>query len=296
MRTLSNQFAMRREARSYDSVCPANGHPYNALDECFRRGRYLVPRNVRRYIRRPAAAYAHRPRMMMAISTLVWVIGRFHAGSKNFAMRGCGLGEGGGFFLAREGLSQRFPDLTPALVREAIGFLLEIRFIERLSPKGDLIEVRRPKNAKTHLGYFRYGQKAAKDALGRIRAPLTFYRLGKAARELFAKLLSPLLWQAVLGQEPVWRSLKNSSNDPNGNEEGLHTGCADYDRAGHDPSDPRFSRWNPPVEGLPDPNRRSPAQKAAAEAQLEALKRQREPLRLSSASLAIFNRPVGGLR
>ncbi len=283
---------MRREVRPYD----LEKFSLNALKEGFRRGGYMLPRKVRRFLQRPLAAFSGRPRMMQAVQTLASIIGRFHTGERNFVERGCGIGrEGAGFVLCRRGLTgpNGFVNLTEALVREAIRFLLEIGFIERISPKGDLVEVRAPKNSTTGLGYFRYGPKAKKDALGRIRAPAVLYRLGSATRTLFAKTLRPHQTQnAALVKEPVWSSPGNIlSPDAATSVAGKHTGCAPFDVAGHDPADPRFDYARP--DPMKDPFSRprfTPQQRQQAEAQLESLKP--KPMKLSAAALGIFKRPV----
>lgn len=262
--TFVNRFRMPRASRVAD-FDPAT------LAENFKKGRYTLPRHVRRYLRRPLEAFAHRPRLSQAITTLVWVIGCYHTGSRNFLARGCGIGpEGSGFFLARQGLARSYPDLTEALVREATRFLIEIGFIERITPKGDLVEVRRPKNGKGLFGYFRTGLKATKDALGRIRSPLTMYRLGTRSRQLFAK---PLQTQKPKGgplQEPLWMfPLENYSRQPSLAGEGLHSGSSPISR-----SRPRFSQ----------------AERDAANEQLDMLKRQPKPMKLSAAAMAIFSR------
>lgn len=264
---------MRRRVRPYD----VSSFSKNALDEGFVRGIYRLPRRVRRFLRRPLEAYLGRPRMMQAVARLAWVIGKYHTGEHNFVTRGCGIGgDGAGFFLARKGLARSFPDLTEALVREAVTFLVGIGFIERITPKGDLVEVRCPRNSKSGLTYFRYGLKAVKDALGRIRSPLTMYRLGTATRQLFAKTLSPEeTWNSAAVKEPLWMKSKDifSSIAVTG-VEGVHGGCADFDRAGHDPNDPRFDfhRPNPNRDPCSRP-RFSDDQIAAAEATLAALRK-----------------------
>ena len=278
------RFRSRREVRNYDLL----QFSLNALKEGFKAGQYRLPRQVRRFLRRPLEAYAHRPRMIQAVVSLATLIGRFHTGENNFVQRGCGIGaEGAGFFLSRKGLCgpRGFANLTEALVREATAFLIEIGFIERITPPGELTEVRAPKNAKNPLGYFRRGLKAKKDALGRIRSPLTMYRLGRDTRQLFAKTLRPQeTWNASAVEEPLWINSSKILADRRGtNVEGVHSGSG-YDRAGHDPGDPRFSYWRPDPDR--DPFSTRPAQRQAAEANLRDIARQPKPaLRLSAEAL-----------
>lgn len=283
---------MRRTVQPYD----LSHFSLNALAEGFKRNSYKLPRKVRRFLQPRMAAYSGRPRMMQAITTLASIIGRFHTGERNFVERGCGIGrEGAGFVLCRRGLTgpNGFQNLTEALVREAIRFLIEIGFIERITPKGELVEVRTPKNSTTGLGYFRYGPKAKKDALGRIRAPAVLYRLGAATRSLFAKTLRPHQTQdAALIKEPVWSSSRNIlSPDAATSVAGMNTGCAPFDVAGHDPADPRFDYARP--DPMKDPFSRprfTPQQRQEAEALLESLKP--KPMKLSAAAMGIFRRPV----
>lgn len=279
---------VRREVRSYalEKFDP------DALVEGFKRGSYRLPRNIRRFIQRPLSAFSGRPRLIKAVVALATIIGRFHTGEHNFVARGCGIGgEGAGFFLARKGLCGQngFKDLTEALVREATAFLITIGFIERISPKGDLVEVRRPKNSAGTLGYFRYGQKPKKDALGRIRSPLTFYRLASRTRRLFAKTLkSSMTWNSSAVQEPLWIDSKNNLiSAPGLGAEGIHSGCAPFDVAGHDRSDPRFQPWR--ADPMKDP-RDNWRERAEAEAVLRAF--EPKPMTLSKAAQAIFQRPV----
>jgi hypothetical protein len=286
---------MYRKVRDYD----LEKFSLDALKEGFRRGRYMLPRKVRRFLQPRMAAYSGRPRMMQAIQMLARIIGQFHTGERNFIERGCGIGkEGAGFVLCRRGLTgpNGFKDLTEALVRESIRFLLEIGFIERITSKGELVEVRTPKNSTTGLGYFRYGPKAKKDALGRIKAPPVLYRLGSATRSLFAKTLRPHQTQnAGLLKEPVWMSSGNiHSPGAVTPVAGMNTGSCPYDTPGHDPADPRFDYARP--DPMRDPRSQgsvSREQRRAAQAVLEALKGGTKQLKgLSPAALAIFNRPV----
>lgn len=284
---------MARKKRAYD-IDHSKFSP-NALVEGFRRGAYILPRKVRRYLQRPLSAYQNRPRFLMAAQTLAEVIGRHHTGERNFVGRGCGIGpQGAGFFLSRQGLARSFAHLSEGLVREVVAFFLTIGFIERISPPGDLTEVRRPKNGKSPLGYFRRGLKATKDALGRIRSPLTMYRLGRDARALFAKTLRPHQVQdAALVEEPLWIN-HSQSDSPTAVQSvaGNHSGCADYDRAGHEPNDPRFSLRRPDPHRDPNEHQRfTKGERVAAEVFLEELRR--KPLTLSLGNLT---RPRGWTR
>jgi len=271
----------------------------NALVEGFQRGRYRLPKKVSRYLAQRLAAFSRRPKLAQAIGTLAEIIGRYHCGEDNFVRRGCGIGgEGAGFFLARKALAARWPGLTENLVRTAIKFLIEFGFIERISPEGELVAVRRPKNAVhcTELGYFRTTQKAKKDALGRIRTPVTMYRLAPRTRRLFAKTLRRHeTANAALVQEPLWMdTIKNSGGNPAEMTAGIHSGSAPYDIAGHDPDDPRFSRYR--IDPEKDPRARprfSPQAQREAQALLKKLEKGTPAMKgLSPAALAIFNRPV----
>lgn len=293
------RFNPMERRRDYAPHTDPRNFSLNALIEGFERGRYRLPKKVSRFLAQRLAAFGHRPQLKQAIATLAEIIGRYHCGEQNFVARGCGIGgEGAGFFLARQGLAKRFPGLTENLVREAIKFLIAFGFIERISPEGDLVAVKRPKNAVgCHKdGYFRTTRKAKKDALGRIRSPLTYYRLAPRTRRLFAKTLRPQeTWNAAAVQEPLWNDTdKIRGGNPAAVAGGVHSGCAPYDLAGHDPDDPRFSRHR--IDPEKDPRARprfSPQQQRAAEAVLEALKGGTKQMKgLSPAARAIFNRPV----
>jgi hypothetical protein len=271
-----NQFRVRRDKkRGYYLNDRAEKASLNALKEGFRRGDYILPRSVRRFLRRPLEAYQGRPRLAKAIQTLAWVIGCYHTGEQNFVKRGCGIGEeGAGFFLSRKGLCgpNGFRGLTEALVREAIQVLIQIGFIERITPPGELTEVRAPKNAKTPFGYFRRGHKAKKDALGRIRSPMVMYRLGRDTRELFAKTLrrTETQGEGAVG-EPLWSNPGNIlDSEPGGTRAGKHSGSS-FDDAGHDPGDPRFHRYRPNPDRDPQTKRRWP--EAVRLAEMEKLER-----------------------
>ncbi|TNC10865.1 hypothetical protein FF100_22195 [Methylobacterium terricola] len=274
---------MRRDKkRGYYLNDRAEKASLNALVEGFRRGSYILPRSVRRFLRRPLEAYQGRPRLAKAISILANLIGRFHTGEHNFVQRGCGIGgEGAGFFLSRKGLCgpNGFQGLTEALVREATQVLIQIGFIERITPAGELTEVRAPKNAKTPFGYFRRGLKAKKDALGRIRSPMVMYRLGPDTRQLFAKTLrrTETRGEGAVG-EPLWSNSVNIlDSEPGGNRAGKHSGSS-YDDAGHDPGDPRFHRYRPNPDRDPLTKRRWPdAVRLAEMEKLEQWKRGPKP-------------------
>lgn len=234
------KFRMRRDHRSYDSekVAP------NAIDEGFKRGEYKLPRAARRYLHLRMQPYAGRPRLMMAIQRVAWIIGRYHTGSENFVGRGLARGpQGKGFILARKPLAEKYADLTEALIREAVRFLLNIGWIVRQSPEGELFEIKKaPKKSKTGRGYFRRALKGAWED-GQFRAPVVFYRLGTAARDIHAKTLQP---QKVQGREfvgePVWIIPSNIVSLLNGNVEGVYTGSRP------EGSDPRFQ-----ARPVPDP-------------------------------------------
>lgn len=268
---------MKRRVSPYD----LSRFSPNALEEGFVRGAYKLPRQVRRFLRRPLSAYAGRPKLQASIQMLAEIIGRYHTGERNFVGRGLGVGpEGTGFFLARDGLAAWFerqmhseacdsrfadpadlgkPFFTAARIRLAIKFLIEIGFIERITPEGDLVEVRAPKNAVCpgvqRDGYFRRVVKITKDRFGQIRAAKVYYRLGSVARSLFSKTLrrAEVRGQEFV-QEPVWmRPEKISSTDAVTPVQGIHTGSAPYDRCGHDPDDPRFDYHRP--DPFRDPHR-----------------------------------------
>lgn len=268
---------MRRDKkRGYYLNDRAEKASINALVEGFRKGKYILPRSVRRFLRRPLEAYQGRPRLAAAIQTLARIIGCYHTGEHNFVERGCGIGgEGAGFFLSRKGLSSKFSGLTEALVREATQVLIQIGFIERITPPGELTEVRAPKNAKTPFGYFRRGHKAKKDALGRIRSPMVMYRLGRDTRELFAKTLRRTETRGEGAvREPLWSTPVNIlESEPGGTRAGVHSGSS-YDDAGHDPGDPRFHRHKPNPDRDPRTRPRiSEADRRAHEERLQHWKR-----------------------
>lgn len=319
MPRFSNPFRMPRRNRPIENP--------EAIDERYRKGQYKLPRVVRRFLCRPIEAYHHRRRMMLAIQGLVALIGQYHTGTRKFLMRGCGIGgEGSGFYLARKVLAATYECFTEALIREAIQFLLNIGFIERLSPNGELRWVRCPKNSKGG-DYLRGGQKATKDSKGRIMTPPTYYRLGRAARSLFAKPLKvdPAQIEEAVSQEPLWsRDGNNGFSSADQTRAGVYSGCAPYDRCGHDPNDPRFhyKRPNPmrdprsgqymsksryaakfdqsdrALEQMKERQRLKVAEERYRERVAAALEQERlSPPRmkpLSPAALAIFNRPVGG--
>lgn len=285
------------EEPSWAEIRYAHGRPYR------------LPSRVRRFLRTRLEAYANRRRMMMAVTTLALIIGQFQCGPQNFVGRGCGIGgDGAGFFLARAGLVRRWgdPNFTEALIREAIQFLLAIGFIERITPKGDLVPVKRPKNATecSPDGYFRYGLKATKDSLGRIRSPLTRYRLGAGVRNLFSEALQrDSVKDAGKLEEPLCKG-DSSLVSPIAvsSREDIHRGCAPYDRAEHDPNDPRFDYYRP--DPMKDPHRgvrvawrpesapKPTGQQLAYRAMLEERRHAPRPkMTLSPAALAIFNRP-----
>ncbi|MCF4127559.1 hypothetical protein [Methylobacterium sp. SyP6R] len=278
-----NQFRVPRDKkRGYYLNDRAAKAAVNALKEGFEKGSYILPRSVRRFLRRPLEAYQGRPRLAQAIQKLAWIIGKYHTGEHNLVERGCGIGkEGAGFFLSRKGLCgpNGFPGLTEALVREATQVLIQIGFIERITPPGELTEVRAPKNAKTPFGYFRRGHKAKKDALGRIRSPMVMYRLGPDTRQLFAKTLrrNEVSQEAAVG-EPLWSNPGNIlDSEPGGTRVGVHTGSG-YDDAGHDPADPRFNRHKPNPDRDPLTKRRhNDAERQAAMEHLERLRRGPKP-------------------
>lgn len=152
---------------------------------------YQLPRIARRALKRRMAPVllSGRTKTILAIQTLMTLIGRFHTHPDQFDKRGCGIGEDGGFHLDRRGLSGQTgktlrgaEGLTEWTVREATGLLLQMNIIVRITPEATFAR-------EDRTGRFGFWLEAKKDGFGRIRAPGIRYKLSSKYRSLFANAL-----------------------------------------------------------------------------------------------------------
>ena len=185
---------------------------------------YRMPRRVQRYCRKALAPLAlmGRPRLLLAVQTLLLLIGRYHTTPTHFDARGCAVGPDGGFLLDRRGLTgpnapKCCQGLTERLVRDAITYLLNAGIIERVSPKATFA---REDKLQRH-GFW----LPAKKRLGQIKAPPVRYRLGRLLRALFSKTLKRLqVPEAVQDQRPVGVELSLKDMDKGSAPGGVTTG------------------------------------------------------------------------